>query len=1086
MPGSASTTGDIVSEATGYDDSGQLTGKSVTVPAVSGTTNNLAGTYRWSYTYTRTGKLQSTTLPATPGGMNSAEKVITRYNAQDLPVSTSGWDWYTTGALYNPHGQISRTTTGKNPNRLWTGALYDDSTGLLIQSFAATQAADGVVSQTAYTYDRVGNTSLVATGSTSSGTTTWDNQCFTYDARGQLAEAWTGATAKSCTDSAGTTWKASEATPTGSGAVGGTPSASTIATGSAAYGSLPYWQSYRYDDLGNRTTVTDHSTQRTSAGALNTALDGSTSYAYGDTGRPDTLTAWTKKTVTAADSGTKTVTETNSATYDEAGRTDTRTVNGDAQSFRYDGEGLPASVSGFGAGKGAITGPGGLCVDDTASATADGTVIDLYTCNGTAAQKFSANGGKLTVLGKCVTAAGTASGSAITLKTCAPDATTQSFVLRTDGTFYNAASKLCLNAATASAGTPLTLATCTASASTQKFALASTTTYLYDADGNRIARTTGGWTTLYLGETEVMGSQTSTDTKAVRSYEQAGAPTVLRYTTGATSAHTLVAQVTNPQGTATFQVKLAPGMQTWTRTYDAWGNLRGDLNDANRWAGSGSYIGGQDESSTGLIHLGARDYDPVTGRFTTIDPVIDFSDLLQLGGYAYADNSPATKADPNGQFWSWSQVRNAAWGATKWAANSVYEYSGAADVVNCYTVQTLRPCLMASATVAIVVASDGFGEVPLFMVRAELGIGADIVAQGAKKAAADTAEKTVADTAAKETVEKETVKTAEEKAGKSVEGKSDRSVAKTPEKSAAKTPEKSAGKASNEGKASDAGEDVAESGDKCNSFTPNTRVLLADGKSKPISDLKPGDRVRSNDPVLATDSTRTVTATIKGHGTKHLVRLTLSNGKSITATDGHPIWLPKLHRWAKAITLKAGDWLQTSAGTYIQITAVRDWTQTATVNNLTVSGTHTYYVAAGASAVLVHNCNTSYDGGIYGRMQPAGEGFEINHMPQNASTPITPYSGPAIRMEKADHRQIYSTGQGSRPEPKEWLRMQKSLVASGRIDRAMMNDINDVISRFPGKYNNAIGEMIGGLADNAQYQALRGISEQVHVQLTLW
>ena len=115
--------------------------------------------------------------------------------------------------------------------------------------------------------------------------------------------------------------------------------------------------------------------------------------------------------------------------------------------------------------------------------------------------------------------------------------------------------------------------------------------------------------------------------------------------------------------------------------------------------------------------------------------------------------------------------------------------------------------------------------------------------------------------------------------------------------------------------------------------------------------------MKSTDPVLGALTTQTVTATIKGHGTKHLVRVTLANGKSITATAGHPIWLPKEHRWAKASELRSGDWLQTSAGTYVQVTAVKAWTQTATVNNLTVSTTHTYYVLAGASAVLVHNCD---------------------------------------------------------------------------------------------------------------------------------
>ncbi|MGW0394258.1 hypothetical protein ACWDYJ_25900 [Streptomyces sp. NPDC003042] len=109
-------------------------------------------------------------------------------------------------------------------------------------------------------------------------------------------------------------------------------------------------------------------------------------------------------------------------------------------------------------------------------------------------------------------------------------------------------------------------------------------------------------------------------------------------------------------------------------------------------------------------------------------------------------------------------------------------------------------------------------------------------------------------------------------------------------------------------------------------------------------------------------------------------------------------------------------------------------------------------------------------------------------MPQDSATgkSIGYNSGPAIRMDKVDHRQVWSTGQGSRPEPKAWLGMQKDLVNSDRIDRAMQNDINDIVTRFPGKYNNAIGDMIGALPGNGQYQALRGIPEQVHVQLTLW
>ncbi|WP_081748827.1 polymorphic toxin-type HINT domain-containing protein [Nocardiopsis sp. CNT312] len=205
-------------------------------------------------------------------------------------------------------------------------------------------------------------------------------------------------------------------------------------------------------------------------------------------------------------------------------------------------------------------------------------------------------------------------------------------------------------------------------------------------------------------------------------------------------------------------------------------------------------------------------------------------------------------------------------------------------------------------------------------------------------------------------------------------------------------------------------------------------------------------------------------------------------GDVVVATGGHPFWVPELEAWVEAIDLAPGMWLQTSAGTWVQVSAVEADTQHARVHNLTVAGLHTYHVEAGELDLLNHNCG--FDGGIWGRMKPAGQGYEINHMPQNASTSITTYSGPAIRMLKPDHAIVNSTG--SSAAARSWLRQQRGLVSAGRIDEALINDINDVISKFPGKYNNAIGEMIGGLSSNAQYQALRGIPSSVHVQLTIW
>ncbi|MFK0116159.1 polymorphic toxin-type HINT domain-containing protein [Streptomyces sp. NPDC090994] len=149
-----------------------------------------------------------------------------------------------------------------------------------------------------------------------------------------------------------------------------------------------------------------------------------------------------------------------------------------------------------------------------------------------------------------------------------------------------------------------------------------------------------------------------------------------------------------------------------------------------------------------------------------------------------------------------------------------------------------------------------------------------------------------------------------------------------------------------------------------NSFVPGTLVLMADGTTKPIEDIENGDKVLATDPETGETAVETVTAEILGKGVKHLVKveITTPDGTTaeVTATDGHPFWVPELGDWIDATDLKTGQWLRTSAGTYVQITAIERWTaQRATVHNLTVSDLHTYYVLAGESAVLVHNCGAT-------------------------------------------------------------------------------------------------------------------------------
>ncbi|MCX5142283.1 polymorphic toxin-type HINT domain-containing protein [Streptomyces sp. NBC_00338] len=108
---------------------------------------------------------------------------------------------------------------------------------------------------------------------------------------------------------------------------------------------------------------------------------------------------------------------------------------------------------------------------------------------------------------------------------------------------------------------------------------------------------------------------------------------------------------------------------------------------------------------------------------------------------------------------------------------------------------------------------------------------------------------------------------------------------------------------------------------------------------------KIGDEVQAADPETGEAGPRTVTALIKGQGEKQLVDLIVDTDGTkgtkaghLTATDGHPFWVPALHQWVEAGDIQPGQWLQISAGTWVQITAAQYRAEAATVYNLTVDG----------------------------------------------------------------------------------------------------------------------------------------------------
>ncbi|MEU4564120.1 polymorphic toxin-type HINT domain-containing protein [Actinoplanes sp. NPDC023936] len=166
-----------------------------------------------------------------------------------------------------------------------------------------------------------------------------------------------------------------------------------------------------------------------------------------------------------------------------------------------------------------------------------------------------------------------------------------------------------------------------------------------------------------------------------------------------------------------------------------------------------------------------------------------------------------------------------------------------------------------------------------------------------------------------------------------------------------------------------------------NSFLPGTPVLLADGTTVAIEQVKVGDRVLATDPIAGVTLGKPVTAVIVGAGQKSLVDVTIDidgargdKTATVTATDNHPFWVPALNDWIDAGRLSQHQWLRTSAGTYAQISAISHHTASTRVHNLTVADLHTYYVAAGDQPVLVHNENC-------GETDHLGDDYEVTKGP---------------------------------------------------------------------------------------------------------
>lgn len=176
-------------------------------------------------------------------------------------------------------------------------------------------------------------------------------------------------------------------------------------------------------------------------------------------------------------------------------------------------------------------------------------------------------------------------------------------------------------------------------------------------------------TTLYLGETEVLLKSDGT-LEGTRYYDHGGQTIAVRV------GNMLTWLGADHHGTAHTAID-AGTQNVQRRRTDPYGNIRGSAPTA--WPGQRGFVGGTNDPSTGLVHLGAREYDPALGRFISVDPQADYEDPQTINGYSYANNSPVTFTDPDGLSWFSSFV-----------SSTVSSFKTVAHTVVNRTVQTVR------------------------------------------------------------------------------------------------------------------------------------------------------------------------------------------------------------------------------------------------------------------------------------------------------------------------------------------------------------------------------------------------------------
>ncbi|MGI5185572.1 polymorphic toxin-type HINT domain-containing protein [Dactylosporangium sp. CA-152071] len=483
------------------------------------------------------------------------------------------------------------------------------------------------------------------------------------------------------------------------------------------------------------------------------------------------------------------------------------------------------------------------------------------------------------------------------------------------------------------------------------------TRYLNDASGNRLIRRDDTGTTLYLPGQELHLS-TANVKSATRYYTHAGVPVAVRTNDG-----NLTYLASDAHGTATVAMDSVTGTVQKRRS-TPFGEDRGAA--VVGWPGDKGFVGGTKDQSTGLTHLGAREYDPKLGRFISVDPLTIPEDPQRLNGYAYGNNSPMTNADPSGEAFPADpdafppppappanpgnpsgnpgglsdedqKARLEAEALKKKSMmdmlveqglSFLLDFLGITDIVNCITKGDVGACV--STLIGMIPWGKVFKAGKAIVKGVTRAFDAYKSWQRAIKIADDVIRRT-----------DDLIAAARKKADE---------LAQSVGAGAKKADDAPGGLADNAAGAA---------GDCAHSFDPDTQVQMADGSTKAIKDVGEGDEVLATDPETGETTTRTVVRKHVNFDTD-LTDVTLTGEagpETLHTTQHHPFWSQTRQAWVDAAQLQPGEHVRALDGSLVTVESVRSVDDSRVMHDLTVSEIHTYYVIVGARPVLVHNCD---------------------------------------------------------------------------------------------------------------------------------